>query len=168
MKPEKEALSECGRILKKVAPILGITVDELEDRFSVEISKNTRTKIGKERIHKLFCGGSWPIRNYGVLESYSAVENIARSILDDDNLSVKIKEIKSVVYTAFADYEYLTYFYSDYENPNTHINNVDVVERIMDDLSRFPNDEFMYRNIFNPCSPLSAVISMILTVDRSG
>lgn len=92
MRRKREALAECGRILKQVAPKLGITISELESRFSVEISKITKTKITKERIHKLFCGEPWPIEFYGFHESNSAIEAIAKSILGEGALYEGKKE----------------------------------------------------------------------------
>lgn len=145
MKPGKEALLECGRILKNVAPILGISINELEEEFSVEISKITGTIIGKERIHKLFCGELWPVQYYGISESYLAIEGIAKSVLSGSSLyEEKIKEIKRIVYTAFSDYEHLSYFYSRSIGPDANTKIADMVERIMDDLDRFQNNEFLY------------------------
>lgn len=145
MRRKREALAECGRILKQVAPKLGITISELESRFSVEISKITKTKITKERIHKLFCGEPWPIEFYGFHESNSAIEAIAKSILGEGALyERKKREINQIVSIAFTDYDHLSYFISGFGNQNTYPSTTDIAERIMNDVSKIKDDKFLY------------------------
>ena len=165
MKPEKEILSECGRILKKVAKILGITVNELEDKFVVGISKITGTKIKKERIHKLFCGEPWPVQYYGISETYSVAEEIARSVLGDGNLyEEKIKEIKLVVYTAFSDYDHLSYFYSNVNQLIVQTGTGDLVDRIMQDISKIDLESiYLLHKYFNAFLSLNFVDLDVLT-----
>ena len=146
MHSKKHWTKETGRILKQVASIIGVTISELEDSFSQEISKNTGTNITKERIHKLFCGEQWPVYYMGYTESTEAILKIAETKLDkcDGVDNKKMHEVKRALFLAFADFDHLSYFYSDVSSPNTNDKIDSIVERIMDDLSKFQDKEFLY------------------------
>ena len=145
---EKEWALECGRILKKVAPIIEITVTDLEKEFKKEIKNVTGIKISEEKIHKLLCGERWSFYNFGIIESKEAILRIAKREMaecDNANFEKKICEIKKIVYLAFADFDHLSYFHRD--TSDLHNKTTDLVDRIMDNLdkiSKLDNKFFLY------------------------
>lgn len=109
MRKKQRDLLEAGRMVKQLAPILGITVNKLMGIISKKVNRGT------DSIRQyLYKGGPWPFEDMGYDDCLEMAHGILYGQqrdgkLTEQQLERKKQEIKKILDTAFFDFDKWTY-----------------------------------------------------------